>query len=149
ADQRLPARGARRARPLDPGGLGRLLPRLRAGPRALHLVEPAARRARPQHRLAHRLRAGLARGDALRAPRLPPARGAGLRSLPGRRRDRPGGDAVSAEPTPAPAPRAAAEPRLGRLGKAVYASGDFTINTSLVALSMIYTSWFLIQIAEL
>jgi len=56
---------------------------------------------------------------------------------------------VSAEPTPAPAPRAAAEPRLGRLGKAVYASGDFTINTSLVALSMIYTSWFLIQIAEL
>ena len=56
---------------------------------------------------------------------------------------------MSAAPAPAPTPRAAAEPRLGALGKAVYASGDFTLNTSLVALSMIYTTFFLIQIAEL
>ena len=34
--------------------------------RALHVVEPALRRARAQHRLADRLRAGLARRDAVR-----------------------------------------------------------------------------------
>jgi sugar (glycoside-pentoside-hexuronide) transporter len=50
---------------------------------------------------------------------------------------------------PAAPPRAAQEPVLGPLRKGVYASGDFTLNTSLVALSMIYTTFFLIQIAEL
>jgi sugar (glycoside-pentoside-hexuronide) transporter len=47
------------------------------------------------------------------------------------------------------APRPAPEPSLGPFGKTVYAAGDLTLNTSLVALTMIYTTFFLIQIAEL
>jgi len=40
-------------------------------------------------------------------------------------------------------------PRLGPAGKSVYASGDFTLNTALSALSLIYASYFLTQVAEL
>lgn len=39
--------------------------------------------------------------------------------------------------------------RLGRLRKAVYASGDFTLNTALAAMSLIYASYFLIEVAGL
>jgi sugar (glycoside-pentoside-hexuronide) transporter len=53
---------------------------------------------------------------------------------------------AAAEPSSA---RPAPEPALDPLRKAVYATGDFTLNTSLVALSMIYTTFYLIQIAEL
>jgi sugar (glycoside-pentoside-hexuronide) transporter len=53
-----------------------------------------------------------------------------------------------AAPSPS-ATRPAPEPGLGPWRKAVYATGDFTVNTSLVSLSMIYTTFFLIQFAEL
>src|SRR5690606_21315567 len=130
------------ARPLAARRLGGLLPRLRARPRPLHLVEPAARRARAQRGLAHRLRAGLAGGDALRARGLPPARRHRVRPLPGGRRPRPRGPRMSrAEPAP-PAARPGPAPRLGPLRKSIYASGDFTVNTSLVALAMLYSSHF-------
>ena len=69
----LPGRAAR-ARALARGRLGRHLPRLRARPRPLLLVEPARRRAREERRLAHRLRARLARSDALRAWRASSSR---------------------------------------------------------------------------
>ncbi|MGH0029818.1 MAG: MFS transporter [Myxococcota bacterium] len=39
------------------------------------------------------------------------------------------------------------DPRLNPARKTVYASGDFTVNTALVALSMIYVSYFLTQVA--
>jgi len=54
--------------------------------------------------------------------------------------------------SPLPAPsvaRPAPEPTLGPLRKSLYATGDFTVNTSLVSLSMIYTTFFLIEFAEL
>ena len=47
------------------------------------------------------------------------------------------------------APPPGSVPRLGPLRKAVYASGDFTVNASLVALAMLYTSHFLLEVAEL
>jgi Na+/melibiose symporter-like transporter len=49
----------------------------------------------------------------------------------------------------APAPEVAAEPPLHPLRKSVYATGDFTINTSLAALSLLYASYFLTQVADL
>jgi sugar (glycoside-pentoside-hexuronide) transporter len=54
---------------------------------------------------------------------------------------------VSAAPARAVVP--AAEPRLDPLRKSVYASGDFTLSASLAALSLIYASFFLTQIADL
>ena len=41
------------------------------------------------------------------------------------------------------------EPRLDPLRKSIYAAGDFTLNTSLAALSLIYASYFLPQVADL
>ncbi len=41
------------------------------------------------------------------------------------------------------------EPRLDAKRKSVYALGDFTLNTSLAALSLIYASYFLPQVADL
>lgn len=38
---------------------------------------------------------------------------------------------------------------LSRAGKAVYASGDLTVNTALSALSLVYATYFLVQIADL
>jgi sugar (glycoside-pentoside-hexuronide) transporter len=52
---------------------------------------------------------------------------------------------AAAKATPPPAP----EPRLSPARKAVYATGDFTLNTSLAALSLIYASYFLPQVADL
>lgn len=54
-------------------------------------------------------------------------------------------------PQPAyPAASAPAEdPRLNPTRKSVYASGDFTVNTVLVALNIIYVTYFLTQIAGL
>jgi sugar (glycoside-pentoside-hexuronide) transporter len=40
------------------------------------------------------------------------------------------------------------EPRLDAKHKSIYATGDFTLNTSLAALSLIYASYFLPQIAD-
>lgn len=54
--------------------------------------------------------------------------------------------------TPAPlAPfaRAGVPRALGRAQKAVYASGDLTVNTALSALSLVYATYFLVQIADL
>jgi sugar (glycoside-pentoside-hexuronide) transporter len=46
-------------------------------------------------------------------------------------------------------PAAAEVPReLGRLAKSVYASGDFTLNTALAALSLVYAQYFLVQVAD-
>ncbi len=42
-----------------------------------------------------------------------------------------------------------AQRALGPGGKSVYASGDFTLSTALAALSLIYASYFLTQIADL
>ena len=50
---------------------------------------------------------------------------------------------------PAQAPEPAAERDLGPARKAIYATGDFTLNTSLAALSLSYASYFLPQIADL
>lgn len=41
------------------------------------------------------------------------------------------------------------DPRLNPARKTVYGTGDFTVNTALVALSMIYVSYFLTQVAGL
>lgn len=41
------------------------------------------------------------------------------------------------------------EHRLGPQRKTIYAAGDFTLNTSLAALSLIYASYFLPQVADL
>jgi Na+/melibiose symporter-like transporter len=46
-------------------------------------------------------------------------------------------------PAAEPAPR-----ELGRLAKSVYASGDFTLNTALSALSLVYAQYFLVQVAD-
>ena len=40
-------------------------------------------------------------------------------------------------------------PRLGRLRMSIYASGDFTLNTALSALSLVYAQYFLVQVADL
>jgi sugar (glycoside-pentoside-hexuronide) transporter len=41
------------------------------------------------------------------------------------------------------------DPRLNPARKAVYATGDFTVNTMLVAVSMVFTTYFLTQVAGL
>ena len=43
----------------------------------------------------------------------------------------------------------AEDPRLTPARKSIYATGDFTVNTVLVSLSMVYTTYFLTQIAGL
>jgi sugar (glycoside-pentoside-hexuronide) transporter len=43
---------------------------------------------------------------------------------------------------------AAAPPRLGPARKTVYALGDVTINTALTSMSLVYTSYFLVQVAD-
>jgi sugar (glycoside-pentoside-hexuronide) transporter len=48
-----------------------------------------------------------------------------------------------------PSPEAAEDPRLNVGRKAVYASGDFTVNTVLVSLNMVYVFYFLTQVAGL
>jgi sugar (glycoside-pentoside-hexuronide) transporter len=42
-----------------------------------------------------------------------------------------------------------AAPALGPLAKSVYASGDFTLNTALSALSLVYAQYFLVQVADI
>src|SRR5262245_44768161 len=51
-------------------------------------------------------------------------------------------------PGSGPAP-ASATRELGRAAKAVYASGDFTLNTAPAALSLVYAQYFLVQVADL
>src|SRR3990172_1450641 len=46
------------------------------------------------------------------------------------------------------APGATATRELGRFAKSVYASGDFTLNTALSALSLVYAQYFLVQVAD-
>ena len=46
------------------------------------------------------------------------------------------------------APGAPSVRELGRLAKSVYASGDFTLNTALSALSLVYAQYFLVQVAD-
>lgn len=41
------------------------------------------------------------------------------------------------------------DPRLNRVRKTIYASGDFTVNAALTSLSMVYATYFLVQIAGL
>jgi len=55
------------------------------------------------------------------------------------------------EPARAPDAEAApaGTPRLGPGRKAVYALGDVTINTALTSMSLVYTSYFLVQVADL
>ena len=49
-----------------------------------------------------------------------------------------------------PAARAdSASPALGPLAKLVYSSGDFTLNTALSALSLVYAQYFLVQVADI
>lgn len=51
---------------------------------------------------------------------------------------------------PAPGSLGAADgPALGPARKSVYAMGDFTLNTALASLSLIYASYFLTQVADL
>ncbi len=49
---------------------------------------------------------------------------------------------------PGEAPPGAAPRELGPLAKGVYASGDFTLNTALAALSLVYAQYFLVQVAD-
>ena len=46
-------------------------------------------------------------------------------------------------------PAAEVPPTLGPLRKSVYALGDFTLNTALSSMSLIYASFFLTQVAGL
>jgi len=39
--------------------------------------------------------------------------------------------------------------RLGSFAKSIYASGDFTLNTALSALSLVYAQYFLVQVADI
>lgn len=48
-----------------------------------------------------------------------------------------------------PAARHGVARTLSRAGKAAYASGDLTVNTALSALSLVYATYFLVQIADL
>lgn len=48
-----------------------------------------------------------------------------------------------------PAARVGVARTLSRTGKAVYASGDLTVNTALSALSLVYATYFLVQVADL
>lgn len=54
---------------------------------------------------------------------------------------------AAAQPSPPPSgPKA---PRLGPARKSIYALGDVTINTALTSMSLVYTSYFLVQVADL
>jgi sugar (glycoside-pentoside-hexuronide) transporter len=56
------------------------------------------------------------------------------------------------EPTPPAAPAThdgVADRELGPLAKTLYASGDFTLNTALSALSLVYAQYFLVQVADI
>ncbi len=55
---------------------------------------------------------------------------------------------MAARGTELAAPGAPATRELGRLAKGVYASGDFTLNTALAALSLVYAQYFLVQVAD-
>jgi Na+/melibiose symporter-like transporter len=50
---------------------------------------------------------------------------------------------------PDAAPTGAAPRELAPLAKGIYASGDFTLNTALAALSLVYAQYFLVQVADL
>lgn len=52
-------------------------------------------------------------------------------------------------PAPAPAEAAPSARELGAPAKAAYALGDFTVNTALSALSLVYASYYLTQVAGL
>ncbi len=67
-----------------------------------------------------------------------------VRAAPGRTRYT---ETMSASPAPTRAP--APTPVLGPGRKSVYAAGDFTLGTALSALSLIYATYFLTQIADL
>ena len=98
-DQRLPARGARRARPLDRGRLGRHLPRTSSRARTTTpggASASASARSNVGWRIDYVLR--LAGGDEARDAAPSSARRDGLGPLPGRRRRRPGGRARRATP---------------------------------------------------
>ena len=56
---------------------------------------------------------------------------------------------MSAPPLPPPAAPPAEDPRLTPARKFVYASGDFTVNTALASMTLIYVTYFLIQVAGL
>jgi sugar (glycoside-pentoside-hexuronide) transporter len=57
---------------------------------------------------------------------------------------------VESPPTGGPAARGSGPGfELRPLGKAVYASGDFTLNTALAALSLVYAQYFLVQVADI
>jgi len=55
----------------------------------------------------------------------------------------------SAAPRDDPPAAPAEDPRLGPLRKSVYALGDFTVNTALTSLSMVFVGYFLVQVAGL
>src|SRR5690606_24777998 len=87
----LSPRGARGTRSLAAKRLDGYLPPLLPGcDGSLFLVEPALRRPREEHRLAHRLRSRLTRRHALRPRRGHSPRGVGLGSLSRERGARPG-----------------------------------------------------------
>ena len=89
-EQRVPPRGAGRARPLARSGLGGHLSRPASRPAGpLHLVAAVGRRARAERRVAHRLRSRVAERDGTIEGCLHLAQRAGLRPLPGRCRHRP------------------------------------------------------------
>jgi sugar (glycoside-pentoside-hexuronide) transporter len=56
---------------------------------------------------------------------------------------------AAAEAPPGERPPLAEDPRLTPARKSVYATGDFTVNTVLVSLSMVYVTFFLTQVAGL
>src|SRR5262245_18776463 len=87
--ERVHAEGARGARPLDPRGVGRHVPALRAGRRALHVVVAADGRAVEERGVADRLRAVLGGRRAVPSRRVHAARDPRQRPLPRRRRARP------------------------------------------------------------
>jgi exodeoxyribonuclease III len=91
---RSPGRAAR-LRPLHPRRVRRHVSILHAGGRALQLVGPAARAARAQRRVAHRLRARESLGDAVLAPRVHSKERLRQRPLPGGRRLGSGGDGLN------------------------------------------------------
>ena len=89
-DQRLPPRGMRGAGPLAGGRMGRYVPRTQSRrDRALHMVGAEERCAGEERRMAHRLRARLARRDAAGAGCVHLAARDGFGPLP--RRGRRGG----------------------------------------------------------
>ena len=76
----------------------------------------------------------------------------GAHAAPGRPAAGRGSDVSDAasDPEPHATLRGAVEdPRLTPARKTVYATGDFTVNAVLTSLSMIYATYFLIQVAGL